>query len=67
MIDQVNLLIHRQRIPLGIGSEYRETDIIGDQPPAMSKKPVGVGGEIRLERCNYRREDAFDAGAFDRG
>ena len=60
-LEQLDLLLHRQRVGFGVRSEHREADVLGEQPPALADEAIGVGREIGLERGDDRRKHAGDA------
>src|SRR6266542_3776887 len=60
-IEQLRLLFRRERVRLGVRTEYREAHVLAEQPPALPDEALGVRGEIGFEWGDDGRENAGDA------
>jgi hypothetical protein len=60
-VEQLDLLVDRQRVGLRVGAEHGQADILRQQPAALAHEPLGVGRQIGLEGRDDGRQNAGDA------
>ena len=63
-IEQLDLLLDRKRVPFAVGSEDRETAVLGEQPFAVRDKPHNIRVETFIKWGDYRRQHAAYALKF---
>src|SRR5690606_25977072 len=56
-VKQLALFIDRQGIGFGIGAEYGKADVLLDQRPAVFEETRAGNRIVRVERCEYGRQD----------